>query len=83
MPSATMTSKGQLTVPKQVRESLGLQPGDRVDFQIEDGGKATIQPASKKAGDVFGMLSAYAKGEPVSVEEMDENLRKALRGRKP
>lgn len=39
--SAQMTSKGQVTVPKAVREALGLEAGDRVSFRVSEG-KATI-----------------------------------------
>jgi len=34
---ATLTSKGQLTIPKQIRDHLGLKPGDRIAFDVEDG----------------------------------------------
>ena len=36
MRKATITSKGQLTIPKQVRERLGLKPGDRLAFDLDD-----------------------------------------------
>jgi antitoxin PrlF len=35
---AMVTSKGQITLPKSVRDALGLQPGSEVDFQLEQGG---------------------------------------------
>ncbi len=38
MARATLTSKGQLTLPKEIREHLGLKPGDRVVFEVEEGG---------------------------------------------
>ena len=37
MRKATLTSKGQLTIPKEVRERLGLEPGDGLIFEFEDG----------------------------------------------
>jgi antitoxin PrlF len=39
--SSRLTSKGQLTVPKPVREALGLEPGDELHFRVE-GGRATL-----------------------------------------
>lgn len=36
MPSSTISSKGQITVPAEVRKRLGLKPGDRVEFDLED-----------------------------------------------
>ncbi len=82
MPSATLTSKGQLTVPKEVRERLGLHPGDRVEFRIEKDGTARMVPATRKVADVARMLSAYAREKPVSVEEMHENIKRAFRKKK-
>lgn len=37
MPRRTMTSKGRVTIPKPVRDALGLRPGDRIDFDVRDG----------------------------------------------
>jgi antitoxin PrlF len=37
MTTATMTSKGQITVPKEVRDRLGIQQGDKIEFVVEDG----------------------------------------------
>lgn len=37
MPTAKVTSKGQITIPKNVREKLGLREGERVDFEEKDG----------------------------------------------
>ena len=82
MPLATLTSKGQLTVPKVIRERLGLEAGDRVDFRLEQDGSARMLPVTRKASEVFGTLSAYRKKRPVSVERMDENLRKSFGRRK-
>jgi len=42
--SSTLSSKGQITVPQDIRNRLGLKKGDRVDFVIEDG-RTTIRPA--------------------------------------
>jgi antitoxin PrlF len=83
MALAKLTSKGQLTVPKQVREHLGLRVGDRVEFRIEPDGSARMLSATRKAVEVVGMLSRYRKKKPVSVLEMDEDLRKAFRKDRP
>lgn len=42
--SSTISSKGQITVPREVRNRLGLRPGDRVEFVVEQG-RTTIRPA--------------------------------------
>jgi antitoxin PrlF len=42
-----LTVKGQVTIPKRVRDALGLKPGDEVDFVLGDDGKVTVQPAAQ------------------------------------
>ena len=61
---ATVTSKGQITVPLAVRARLGLKEGDRVIFVTEDG-RTTLQPlrGEKNAfADFAGALSTFAGG---------------------
>ncbi len=43
--TTTMTIKGQVTIPKKVREALGLAPGDRVAFDVNGDGKVVVQKA--------------------------------------
>ena len=74
MSTGTMTSKGQITVPKDVREAMGLTPGTRVDFHLV-GGRWTITTERIQAADLIGILSS--KGRSVTVEEMDEAIAKA------
>lgn len=70
MAVATMTSKGQLTVPLEVRRKLGLQPGDKVQFIIEGDG-ALMRPERKHGIEaLFGILSGT--GIHLTVEEMHE-----------
>lgn len=70
MPTGTMTSKGQITVPKDVREAMGLTPGTRVDFTLVDGSWVlSAEPAS--ITELFGALGRYAGARPVALEAMD------------
>lgn len=70
MASATITSKGQITIPARVREILGLEAGDRVDFVQTEPRKFEIIPATGSVRELKGML--YQKGrKPVSIEEMN------------
>ena len=41
----TVTSKGQVTIPKPVRDRLGIRPGSKVDFEVADDGRAFLRPA--------------------------------------
>ncbi len=70
MPTATLTSKGQITLPKAVRDLWGLTPGDRVDFVIDDVGRVELRPLAARAREAFGMLyRADRVGQ--SVAELD------------
>ena len=77
MAEATITSKGQVTIPKKIREKLHLNPGDKLNFELGEGGTIKIRPTQKSILDRAGALSKYAKDEPVSVEEMNEAIKKA------
>ncbi len=70
MPTATLTSKGQLTLPKKVREALGLKPGDQVDFVMDAAGEVRVRPGAYDLRQLRGAL--HRAGRPaVSIEEMD------------
>jgi antitoxin PrlF len=78
MALATLTNKGQVTIPKAVRDSLGLHSGDKLEFVLVENGKAYIKPVTKKVDDVFGRLYKSDR-KPVSVEKMDEKIRQKMR----
>lgn len=80
MPSATLTSKGQLTLPKAIRDLLRLGAGDRVDFIVEDDGTVVLRPATVDVRELKGLL--HRKGlTPLSVEEMNAIIRRRGAGR--
>jgi antitoxin PrlF len=66
---STITVKGQATIPKAVREHLGLKPGDRVKFFVHPDGTVVLLP-KRPAAALRGMLEARRR--PVTVEEMRE-----------
>jgi antitoxin PrlF len=47
--AATITSKGQVTIPKHIRDALGLRPGSAVDFAVDDQGQVVLVPAKRAA----------------------------------
>jgi antitoxin PrlF len=49
-PVTTVTSKGQVTIPKRFREHLGLKAGSRVEFDVGPGGDVVVRKASKTGG---------------------------------
>ena len=60
--TAKVTSKGQITIPKAVREKLNLRPGDKVRFEIEDDGAARMRAMNRSLDDIIGMLKPYTDG---------------------
>jgi AbrB family looped-hinge helix DNA binding protein len=82
MAVATLTSKGQTTIPKEIRDRLGLEPGDKLDFVVEADGRVVLRPATRDVRELRGMLRRRGR-KPVSLEEMDRAIGEgALRGRK-
>lgn len=80
MPSSTITAKGQTTIPKAIREHLGVDVGDRIDFVIQPDGTIVVEPAVAQVGALKGLLAQ--KGQrPVSVDAMHEAVRKRSAGR--
>lgn len=74
MPLSTLTSKGQITIPKSVRDALKLQQGDKVEFVENERHEFVLKPATKKVAEVAGMLKRYQRDRPVSIEEMNEAI---------
>lgn len=74
---STMTSKGQVTIPKPARDALHLSPGDRVEFVLGDDGRLFLLSATRPVRSLKGMLPKPAT--PVSLEEMDAAITQAVR----
>ncbi len=73
MSSATVTSKGQITLPKSVRERLGIEAGDRIEF-IESEQGFMVVPATRDIRSLKGIVDSHKK--PVSLKDMNEAIRK-------
>jgi len=56
MVTATVTTKGQITIPKSVRNALNLHVGDRIIFVLHGENEAILKPATQSIDDVFGIL---------------------------
>jgi AbrB family looped-hinge helix DNA binding protein len=72
MSSATVTSKGQVTIPKDVRERLRLIPGTRVRFVIESDMAATMRRYATSIRDLYGFLAPAPR--TATIEEMNEAI---------
>lgn len=74
MAAATLTSKGQITIPAAVREKLGLATGDRVEFIEVRPGEFALKAATEDVRSLKGMVRRPAK--PVSIGTMNSAIRR-------
>jgi antitoxin PrlF len=71
MQTSTLTSKGQVTIPVELRKRLGLHPGDQVGFVVEDG-KVQLVRREQCIESAFGIVKAEVS---VTDEEMEQAIR--------
>jgi AbrB family looped-hinge helix DNA binding protein len=78
MAIAAVTSKGQITIPIEVRVKLGIKPGDRVRFVENEDGEIVLKPKTGSIMDLKGMWKWT--GKPATIEEMNEVIAKGWSG---
>lgn len=77
----TMTVKGQVTIPKRVRDALGLNPGDGVDFVVGEGGAVTVRRAdSPSASRIDDRFSRVRGTVPIPLGCSVDEYMKMIRG---
>ena len=69
---ATITSKGQVTVPKPIRDQLHLRPGDKLDFLLDESNRLRVEPVTAPVTRLKGMLPKPVR--PVSLAEMKDAI---------
>jgi antitoxin PrlF len=74
MALSTITSKGQTTIPGEIRRHLKLKAGDRVEFIVEPDGRVVLVPATVDASELKGLLAPAPRH--VTLEEMEAVIRK-------
>ena len=74
----TITGKGQITVPKAIREQLHLRPGDKLDFLLDEGGALRVEPVTEPVTALKGMLPKPRR--PVTLAEMDQAITDSAAG---
>ena len=74
MAKAQVTSKGQITVPKEVRDFLLVETGDRIEFVISPEGTVFIRACKFEVEDIRGILHKKNQRK-VSIEEMDAAIK--------
>lgn len=76
MAIAAMTSKGQITVPADIRKELGLKAGDRVDFRLNQRTKRyEFVPMTKSIKSLYGMF--HVPGRHFTIKQINEAIAKA------
>ena len=75
--SSAVTSKGQTTIPKEVRDALGIKEGTPLRWQLKDG-VLTVRPKTKRLEDFAGMLGPPPNGRHVTIEEMNADIGHAV-----
>ncbi len=78
MALATLTKKGQVTIPKAIRDLLGLHTGDKIEFIVGKNGEALFRPVTRKVDDVFGILHKPER-KPVSIKDMDQAIKQKIK----
>lgn len=77
---ATVTDKGQVTVPKEIRDKTGITPGSRLDFELQDDGTLRVRVLARGADNLFGLV--HRRGiKSRSIEAMDEGIAAAVGAR--
>ena len=73
MVSATITTKGQVTIPKDIREYLKLGAGSKIEFVIDENGEVKLIPLNVSVEALAGMLHQTGR-KPATLEEMEASI---------
>ena len=77
---ATVTDKGQVTVPKEIRDKTGITPGSKLDFDVQDDGTLRVRVLARGADSLFGLV--HRPGiKSRSIEAMDKGIAAAVGAR--
>ena len=77
MPISILTSKGQMTVPKEVRKALNLKPSEKVIIVVE-GNQAVIKPLKGNILDIGGSIKISDKEKPVNFPKVREEVKRRI-----
>ena len=77
MPISVLTSKGQMTIPKEVRKALNLQPSEKVIIVVE-GNQAIIQPLKGNLLDIGGSVKMTEREKPIDFKKVREEVKKRV-----
>jgi AbrB family looped-hinge helix DNA binding protein len=72
-----LTTKGQVTIPKEVREHLGIDTGDRLSFVVQEDGTVIVEPLTRHVRELGGLLRRPGQ-RPVSISQMDAGIARRM-----
>ena len=75
MSTATLSSKGQVVIPKTIRDRLDLHAGDALDFLVQEDGDVILRPSAEDVGRLKGLLHRPGR-KAVSLNGMKEAIRR-------
>ncbi|RYE57017.1 MAG: AbrB/MazE/SpoVT family DNA-binding domain-containing protein [Hyphomicrobiales bacterium] len=78
--SSSVTSKGQTTIPKEVRDAMGIKDGTALRWKLRNG-VLTVRAKTKRLEDFAGALGPPPNGRTVTIEEMNEDIGRAVADR--
>ena len=77
MPISVLTSKGQMTIPKEVRKALNLLPSEKVIIVVE-GNRAILQPLKGNLLDIGGSVKVADREKPIEFKKVREEVKKRV-----
>ena len=77
---STVTDKGQVTLPKSIRDRLGIQPGTKLEFELESDGTLRVRVLTRGSNGLYGLLAKPGE-DPRSLDEMETAVDSAVRER--
>jgi len=77
MPISVLSSKGQMTIPKEIRKALNLQPSEKVIIVVE-GNQAIIQPLKGNLLDIGGSVKITDREKPIDFKKVREEVKKRV-----
>ena len=77
---ATVTDKGQVTVPKDIRDQLHIESGSKLDFEVVEDGSLRVRVLVRGSDNLFGLVQRPGT-KPLSIKAMDEGIVAATQAR--
>lgn len=74
---STVTDKGQVTLPKAIRDRLGIRPGTKIDFELQPDDTLKVRVLTRGASGLFGLIARPGEAAR-SLDEIDAGITAAV-----